>query len=424
MAAVISLPIASAVLPDGGQLELIRSGEKTTLLLRWHDGRAVKCREFQSGGRRFTPAAIGEALPSEIILATGISDYKSPEDLFNGIGLVFQSTRGLDRNNAERTTCFAFATHFAEFRDPAPRAIVNGIDAWEILQFLELLAPFCRHAIRTTRFEPADCWNLPAGCSPTFLISDPRPSSALLKFLDATQHSGFAVKQAGRVVTRPFSAVVLTSGHELDDRIPATFLRINATPQTRPSLVDAKALQKIAKDFQPQLLAYRLKNRSRVAGATFDADSFRGGTRALASVLGSCFPNSVELQNRVVKLLEPQDERCRLDHARSESAVVLEALLIACHEGRASVHVGEIAGLANGILDLRNDGYHLEARKVGNILSSFSLGQRRDSRGYGFQLSTESKRRIHQLARSIDVPFFRGQIEKCDLCKSLSPDPP
>jgi hypothetical protein len=227
--------------------------------------------------------------------------------------------------------------------------------------------------------------------------------------------------QSKGIVNRPFSAVIVTSGHDLDDMIPNTFCRINATPQIRPQLLDAKALRRIAKTFQPQLLLYRLKNRSRVAKVNFDPDTLSGATRALASVLGSCFPDSEELHKRVVKLLEPQDEERRLDHARCESAVVLEALLIACHEGRASVHVGEIAELANGILDLRGDGYGLEARKVGSILRSFSLGLRRDSRGYGFLLSTECQRRIHQLGHALDVPFFQGKIDKCDICKNLPP---
>jgi hypothetical protein len=60
---------------------------------------------------------------------------------------------GLERNNAEMATCFAFATHFAECRDPAPRAIVTGIDTWEVLQFLKLLGCFCdsRSFFRTGR---------------------------------------------------------------------------------------------------------------------------------------------------------------------------------------------------------------------------------------------------------------------------------
>ena len=417
----VSSPIASAVLPNGDLLELIRRGENSTLLLRWSGGSASKCREFQFGRRRFTPAEIDEALPREIRVARGVSDYKSAADLFDSIAGVLQSMGGLERNNAEMATFFVFATHFAECRDPAPRAVVTGIDTWEASQFLRLLGCFCRHAIPAALFAPTDHWNLPAGCSPTFVISDPRPFSAVLQFLDATQRRGCGMARSGRIASRPFSAVILRSGHELDHTVPSTFCRINATPQIRPPLLDAKALLKIAEAFQPQLLLYRLKNWSHVASVTFDPSSLGGATRALASVLGSCFPGSEELQKRVARLLEPQDEERRFDHAQCESAVVLEALLIACHEGRASVHVGDIADLANGILDLRGDGYRLSTRRIGSTLRSFSLGLRRDSRGYGFLLSTKCKWRIHQLARSLDVPFFRGQIEKCDMCKKLPP---
>jgi hypothetical protein len=417
----VSSPIASAVLPNGDQFELIRKGEKSTLLLRWSGSSASTCRQFQFGRRLFTPAEIGEALPSEIRLAAGVSEYKSAAHLFNGIAGVFQSRCGLERNNAEMATFFAFATHFAECRDPAPRAIVTGIDAWDGLQFLKMLGCFCRHNIAAAPYETSDHWNLPEGCSPTFVMTDPRRFKARLQFLDATQHRGCGIARSKGIANQPFSAVILEPGDEFDDTVPRTFCQINATPQIRPPLLDEKRLRRIAEVFQPQLLLYRLKNRSRVASVTFDPSKLGGATRALASVLGSCFPDSKELQNRVVTLLEPQDEERRLDYARSESAVVLEALLIPCHEEKASAHVGEITDLANGILDVRGDGYRLKARRVGSIMRSFSLGLRRHSLGYRFTLSTECRRRIHQLARSLDVPFFRGKVTKCEICKELSP---
>ena len=140
----VSSPIASAVLPNEDQLELIRKGENSTRLLRWTGGRASKCREFQFGRRRFFPAAIDEGLPSEITLATGVSEYESATDLFNRIAHIFQSICALEQNNAEMATFFVFATHFVECRDPGPRAIVTGIDTWEISQFLQLLRRLCR----------------------------------------------------------------------------------------------------------------------------------------------------------------------------------------------------------------------------------------------------------------------------------------
>jgi|ERR1035441_6852506 hypothetical protein len=415
-------PIASAVLPGGDHLELIRSDKNSTRLLRWSGGRASTGEEFQVGRRRFTPAKIGQTLPRQIGLATGVSDYKSAANLFNSIADVFQSMRGLEQNNAEMATCFVFVTYFADCRDPAPRAIVTATDTWDALQVLSLFGSLCRHPVAGALLKAAGDRNLAAGCCPTLVLSDSSRFGAHLQFLEATQFHGFGMAQSGCIENRPFSAVMLESDPELDDAVPDTFCRINATPQIRPQLLDAEALRSIAETFQPQLLQYRLKNRPRVAGITFDPGSLSGATRALGSTLGSCFPDCDKLQNRVVKLLEPQDQERRLDHARSERAVVIEALLIACHEGRESAHVGEIAELGNGILDLRGDGYRLEARKVGSILRSFSLGLRRDSRGYGFLLSTECRRRVHQLGRVLDVAFFQGKIEKCDICKSLSPD--
>ena len=421
-ATAVCIPISSAVLASGDQLELIQAkGKRGTRLLRWSGGHASIIPEFKADQQRLTPARIDD-FPLPISLATGISDYKSPALLFTSIAEVFQSAGGLDPENAEKATFFAFATHFAECWDLAPRVIVTGVDIWETMQFLRLLACFCRHAVLTAMWEMGEHASLPSGCSPTLIISDPTNFRSRLQFLEATQHCGFDVPRAKGIGSRLFSAVILDCDNERDKIIPSTFCRINATSHIRLPLPDVKKLQKMAERFQAQLLFYRLKNLGRVKSFTFDPQTLSGGTRALGSLFGSCFPDSEELQGRVVNLLRPQDEERRLDLARCVSAVVVEALLIPCHKKQERVHVGEITDLANGILDLRGDGYRLKARKVGNILRSFSLGIRRDSLGYGFLLSTECKSRIHQLAISLDVPFLRGKIEKCEFCMQHSPN--
>ena len=134
-------------------------------------------------------------------------------------------------------------------------------------------------------------------------------------------------------------------------------------------------------------------------------------------MLGSCFPDNPTLQIRVQELLRPQDENRRFDSACGEPAVVLEALLVLCHENKSKVHVGEVSEIANGILEARGDGYHLHPRQVGAILKPFGLGHSRDSKGYKFLLSAANKAKIHELGRSLDVSFFKGEIEQCSFCR-------
>lgn len=137
----------------------------------------------------------------------------------------------------------------------------------------------------------------------------------------------------------------------------------------------------------------------------------------MACVIGSCFPNNRSLQARISELLQPQDEERRFDSACGQAAVVLEALLVLCHQNRNDAHVGEVAEVANGILELRRERYRLDPRRVGALLKPFRLGHTRDSRGYKFLLSAANQRKIHELGRSRDVPFFKDAIEPCSFCR-------
>lgn len=412
-----SQAIGSAVLNGENQLELVRARADSTTLLFWNGQKASTSREFIFGTQTYVAAAFDSDLPREIRLARKPRDYQSAEGLVGAIAAIFRSLAGVSQTDAELAAFFAIATHFSDCRDPALRGIVSAADEWDASRFLGLLACFCRHALPLAIFNMPQVWRLPPGCAPTFLVSDPEPSKHLVRFLNATQHQGFALPRAGQTVSRPFSAVILDCDRGLRGIAPSSFCRIDATPRTRPELPNAEALRRIEDKFQSQLLSYRLQHRSRVARATFDASDLSGSTRALASVLGSCFPDNRNLQDRAKDLLKPQDEDRRFDCACGETAVVLEALLVLCHEEKEKVHVGEVADIANEILELRGDGYQLDARRVGAMLKPLRLGQSRDCKGYKFLLSTANKRRIHELARSRDVSFFKGDIEPCQFCK-------
>lgn len=285
---------------------------------------------------------------------------------------------------------------------------------------LQLLACFCRHAFPVAVFDPALLWTLPLGCVPTFLISDPEPSNSLTALLNATQHRGFALARAGQAFSRPFSAIII----DCDGMAPTSFGRIDATPRMQPALPNAEALTAIEERFQAKLLSYRLKYRSQVASATCDASALGGSIRAIACVLGSCFPNNRSLQARISERLQPQDEDRRFDSACGETAVVLEALLVLCHQNRNDAHVGDVAEVANGILDLRGDGYRLNPRRVGTLLKPIRLGHVRDSKGYKFLLSAANQRKIHELGRARAVSFFTGEITPCNFCRDSASSAP
>jgi hypothetical protein len=406
-------PVASVVVA-GEMLEAVRTRSGATALLRWSGGNASYGREFRIGTHTYVAADSGSGLPREIRLARKPQDYVSDEVLVSEIADILRSRGGVSESNAEFAAYFAVATHFADCHDPTLRAAISATDEWEAARFLQLLACFCRHSLPIANFDLALPWILPLGCAPTFLLSDPEPSHSLAALLNATQHRGFALARAGQTFSRQFSAVII----DCDGAVaPTSFCRIDATPRTQPAIPNAEALTAIEERFQAKLLSYRLRNRSQVARATCDAAALGGSVRAMASVLGSCFPNNPALPARISELLRPQDEERRFDSACGETAVVLEALLVLCHQNRNDAHVGDVAEVANGILELRGDGYQLDPRRVGALLKPFRLGHIRDSRGYKFLLSAANQRKIHELGRSRDVSFFKGAIGPCGFCR-------
>jgi hypothetical protein len=408
--------IVSAVLGEEKYLELVRAHSDSTALLVWDGRKASTNRKLSWGTQTYVAADFGSDLPREIRLAKHLSDYQSAGVLVEEIADIFRTRAGVTQSDAELAAFFAIATHFSDCQDPALRGIVGAADEWDGSRFLQLLACFCRHALPLAIFDKAQLCRLPPGCVPTVVISHTKPSKGLIAFLNATQHQGFALAHAGQTASRPFSAVILDCDRGLGGLAPSSFCRIDATPRTQPELPNAQALRNIEDKFQSRLLSYRLQHRSQVARATFAAGGLGGSTRALASVLGSCFPNNENLQARACKLLKPQDEDRRFDSACGEPAVVLEALLVLCHRDKNEIHVGEVTEIANGILDLRGDGYQLNPRRVGALLKPFRLGHTRDSKGYKFLLSAGNKRRIHELGRSYDVSFFKGEIQQCSFC--------
>jgi hypothetical protein len=93
------------------------------------------------------------------------------------------------------------------------------------------------------------------------------------------------------------------------------------------------------------------------------------------------------------------DERSKVESSQSSAAVVLEALLVACHEKRSEIHVFEIAELANGIFLGRHGDQVLSPKALGGILrAELGLWPERDARGYALRLSSQARQRIHNLA--------------------------
>ena len=118
-------------------------------------------------------------------------------------------------------------------------------------------------------------------------------------------------------------------------------------------------------------------------------------------------------------MFEAQQDRFRGDRWVEPRCVVIEAILSRCHrqeqEGNV-VRVGEIAQDVAAILQGRGKAVKLEPRAVGATLRILGLIAKRYSHGYGFALTESFSRRIHGLARQLDVASVLEGRRMCSQC--------
>jgi hypothetical protein len=411
------VPVASVVATSEDLLEIIRTDGGSPALVRCKGGELSIARKFTIESTTYVPAEI----PAEMRLPSGASNPASLQMLVQETTDLVCALTGVGASTAELSAFLVAATFFTDLLNPTLRVAVTCGDGTHALRFLEVLSHLTRHALPVAAFSYDLVSWLPIGCAPTILVSHPMLSSEMVRLMIATQHASFAVPRHGQIIARPYSAVILDDALKI--ALPDSFIRIDATPEVRPSRLDVAALRKL-RDKQAEFLGHRVRNWARVSKNHVDASALAGSTATVAAAIASVFPDTPDLQNRVLELFKPQDELCRVAASCGPRAVTLDALMVLCHQGHSAVHVGKIAETANAILEERGDGYSLNAREVGSHLSYFSLRadpSDRDAKGYRVPLSSAVRRRIHELARLHDAPFLKGDITPCAFCLATSP---
>ena len=414
--------VASAQLAPDDHLELIRTKENRTALCRWRDGEVEIARRFVIDGTGYIAADAENGIPRQMVLPNGISEYQSVGALVDEMIEVSCRYSGINPREAEKGAFFGLTTFASNNFDPLPRAVIIGSDRWQSAAYEKVLIGLCHQSLHVASVNATYLSNLPLGCAPTFVIGHSQPPASLVNLLEATQYGVSLIAAQGLTIAPRFSAVIIDSDNQRFPT-PSSFLRIDTTQVSRSDAFDADAARKIAK-LQNQLLSWHFDRLAIFRPNPRVVGDFGGSTRAWASVIASTVPDTAEWNRRVAEALSSQEEARLLDPSVESQAVVVDALLVLCHQQKSVVGIGEVAETANGVLELRGDGYKLTDRRVGSITTSLGLRDRnakRGNKGYKITLTNAVKRRIHELGRSLNVPFFAEDIQPCDFCKLTAP---
>ena len=410
-------PTGGEVFPGGSLLEIVRDHSEAArpALLHWDGKHATVATEVVIRGRHYVPLEIDPSLWRHLRMPSGFVACGSTTQLFDRIRSLITKYSGLSDDYATLLTHFVFSSFFVDCLQTAPCVVLHGCADAEAVALLRLLGWFCRHPVLLTDAG----LSVPECLRPTRLISQPHADTE--KLLAPLQLSGFVTSRHGSVHEISSATAIYLGDEELRSPFIGSCLRIPITPaRVLVSCSDEQREAAVIGELQNQLLSYRLVNFRKVKASDFDAPEFSGSIRGPARSLGACIVDAPGLQACLVTQLRGHDEALRLDRVSQIHSILVEALLVCCHERRPTVYVSEIANLANDILSRQGELLELSAREVGGKLKALGFHTiRLDSAGRGLYVLGENCKRIHELGTLYRVPSLKERLPGCPHCQEL-----
>jgi hypothetical protein len=403
-------PTGGAVLRDGTFLELVRNPQNGAEGLLLHRSRRD---DTIAGGVSYKGCDYITSEGARTIrhLPSTPEPYGTTAGLFNRLAEFIAKFSGMDEEEAALLAFFSLSSFFCDCFTMAPSLLLFG-EPLAAISLLRILACVCRHSVLSIGSSASA---LPPELHPTRFIaqSDARVERQFVGF----QFSGFSVLNAQPQQLNGAS-VIYVGDSEPNTPFAENCLRLWVSPANRsfgPWEEEPEAAE--ITRLQNQLVRYRLENYSKVKTCQFAVPEFCGITGEHARTLGRCIVDAPDLQARVTALLRTRNDAEQTESAGKLDAVVVEALLVACHERKTSVHVGEIAILVNAILTRDGEAVELSAKQVGGRMKRLGFRTiKLDSGGRGIYLLNGECRRIHQLARAVRAAAVRETLPACPHC--------
>lgn len=289
------------------------------------------------------------------------------------------------------------------------------------MQVLGVLNAVSRRALLLAHVTLSELFTLPLEkLRPTLLIAETARNPALIELLSSASGNGKVfIPHHGKLRNlRCASAYYIGETPHLM-AAPSAIL-ISVHPADGGGALNWNAIDEVGRRLQPQLLGYRLKNGSRIKHNHLPACDLPSPLREGALNLAASVVDDAELRDATLELFRGRAEEVRAHRSASIPAVVLEAALALCHEGKLKARVGEITRIANTIWRGRGDTWALEPRSVGEVLRSVGLHtERLDAASRGVRLLQPVRRLVHELGKKYYVPSLAKGMAGCAECKQL-----
>jgi hypothetical protein len=416
---------AGEAFPDGTVIELLRDQAcpPKLSLVRYRDGFLETKSEISHANRAYAPISVDPSVATAIRFPSRVASRETTRNLFTDAHGFLSSHLGQLDVCITALVFVIFATWLTPVLPTAPVLSIfvpPGAPKNRVLQILNMM---CRRPLRLIALKRNDIPRVPMYLQPTLLLDEPDSSPAMHAILNASTERGMYISQPQGMV-EVFGPKIILSRKLL---LESDALRIALIPQTgQAPFLDKETEEKIADEFQARFLGYFIRNSRNVSVPAFDVNKLSPPMRELAQTFGAAIIGDDELQQRILSLLNLQDEEIRADRALSDDAVLLEALIFSIHVGSTRVRTRSIAEKACAIFKGRGSDKTLSPESAGWAIKRLGIpGGRIDRAGNGVELTESTCRLIHRLAQSHGVRAMDQALPGgCRFCRELRPSTP
>jgi hypothetical protein len=409
-AAMIARPIATIgeVFADGSTIEMIGGVQDgNPRLMLWDGAKEMVGSLVEHRGRLYEPAPINSSVLRELTLPTRSSPHGSTREFLMETCKLVATLVGLEEKSVALVGRFVLCSALVDAVSVAPALTIVGPDTARGNRLMALLRALCRHSLPLTGVSAAGLCSLPSGARFTFLISQSTVSDKLLTLLADASSRDRKIPLRGRLLDLFGVQVIHCDSVLANDSWPSRSIQISMIPTGQDLPVfDLDAQHRISRESQAKLLSFRRTNLSAARRLRFDASKFTFALRDVARSIAAATPDDTELQNEIFDLLREPDAEIRSEKWLELSCVLIEAVLVACHEAPGGViYVSDLTEIAGEILKRRGKESKIDPGKFGKRLKLLGFAtEPRDAKGSRLCLTEAVRNRAQQLARDFGVP--------------------
>jgi hypothetical protein len=427
-------------------VETIRDPEDSQqlLFLQWQRGKVTVVPHLEQGRNIYVPPETKSCAVEELRLPDRILPCGDSLELLAELRSEISKFIDLSEDDLLLVSVFVLSSWFPDCLKAVPYLWLVGPLGSGKTTLLRLLHCLCRRALIIGDLRGASLYK--SGLlHPTLLLDEFEPDNSrmgdeVLRLLRAGSTPGVPTARNGQLYSTFGHKVISSRQPPIDAALASRALLIRLLPTRKNVLpLDAAAMGRVAKAFQPKLLMFRLKSHSSVRKFRIpfgDMEDLTPRMADLANGMAAPLLGDAVSEAKLLTVLREHDRDARIERCLEPEWLAVEALFDLSHQGAATnrmisnMLVGGVSAYVNKTMASRGEDLRFSARGVGGILKGLGIPTRRlGNLGRGFSFTSVVKRKIHELARQFgfdrrDLATLSG-LESgyggtpCSLCESF-----